>query len=298
MNKVTSFVAEKAKISFNLCCTWCNLTSHSIPSGSTVMWAADGAPESRNQGLEWSDWWPATLHPGAPQKPWPPPATDPQQSPGRRGRSPRWASDGNTQGHPCKESDQFLLFWLHVVTHGQCPDCSDVFADGNVASRVYVIRPDGSPTALSVYCDMNNGGGWTVFQRRRDGKENFDRCVCCCEEYRRMLSTLVFGEWLWSLCVRRAWVEYKHGFGDMFSPEGEFWLGNEPLHYLTSQGGFFHFLRVFWKWRTFWLVHTTLMDCLKVNIRFYDWGQSWVLANVGVRGFVVMSRVRVDWWVM
>ncbi|TWW59506.1 fibrinogen-like protein 1 [Takifugu flavidus] len=89
-------------------------------------------------------------------------------------------------------------------------DCSDVFADGNVASGVYVIRPDGSPTALKVFCDMNNGGGWTVFQRRRDGTENFDR----------------------------AWVEYKHGFGDMFSPEGEFWLGNEPLHYLTSQGNY------------------------------------------------------------
>ncbi|XP_033479728.2 fibrinogen-like protein 1 isoform X1 [Epinephelus lanceolatus] len=89
-------------------------------------------------------------------------------------------------------------------------DCSEVFADGNVASGLYVIRPDGSPTALSVYCDMNNGGGWTVFQRRRDGKESFDR----------------------------AWVEYKHGFGDLFSPDGEFWLGNEPLHFITSQGNY------------------------------------------------------------
>ncbi|XP_015226950.1 PREDICTED: fibrinogen-like protein 1 [Cyprinodon variegatus] len=87
-------------------------------------------------------------------------------------------------------------------------DCSEVFADGNVASGLYVIRPDGSPTALSVYCDMSNGGGWTVFQRRRDGKESFDR----------------------------TWLEYSHGFGDLFSPEGEFWLGNDPLHRLTSQG--------------------------------------------------------------
>ncbi|XP_037619807.1 fibrinogen-like protein 1 isoform X1 [Sebastes umbrosus] len=93
-------------------------------------------------------------------------------------------------------------------------DCSEVFADGNVASGLYVIRPGGSPTALSVYCDMNNGGGWTVFQRRRDGKESFDR----------------------------AWLEYKHGFGDLYSPDGEFWLGNEPLHDLTSQGN--HDLRI------------------------------------------------------
>lgn len=89
-------------------------------------------------------------------------------------------------------------------------DCSEIFADGNVASGLYVIRPDGSPTALNVYCDMNNGGGWTVFQRRRDGKESFDR----------------------------AWVEYKHGFGDVFSPNGEFWLGNDPLHFVTSQGNY------------------------------------------------------------
>uniref|UniRef100_G3PVT8 Fibrinogen C-terminal domain-containing protein n=1 Tax=Gasterosteus aculeatus TaxID=69293 RepID=G3PVT8_GASAC len=93
-------------------------------------------------------------------------------------------------------------------------DCSEVFADDNVASGLYVIRPDGSHTALTVYCDMNNGGGWTVFQRRKDGKESFDR----------------------------AWLEYKHGFGDLYSPNGEFWLGNKPLHDLTSQGN--HDLRI------------------------------------------------------
>ncbi|KAM7418366.1 hypothetical protein PAMA_015812 [Pampus argenteus] len=98
----------------------------------------------------------------------------------------------------------------HLGPENLYKDCSEVFADGNVASGLYVIRPDGSPTALSVYCDMNNGGGWTVFQRRKDGTENFDR----------------------------AWVEYKHGFGDLHSPSGEFWLGNEPLHFLTSQGNY------------------------------------------------------------
>ncbi|XP_061686074.1 fibrinogen-like protein 1 [Syngnathoides biaculeatus] len=98
----------------------------------------------------------------------------------------------------------------HLATQNLHKDCSEVFADGNVASGLYVIRPNGYPTALSVYCDMNNGGGWTVFQRRRDGKENFDR----------------------------AWVEYKHGFGDLHSPDGEFWLGNDALHHLSSQGNY------------------------------------------------------------
>ncbi|XP_068448100.1 fibrinogen-like protein 1 [Clinocottus analis] len=98
----------------------------------------------------------------------------------------------------------------HLGPENRYRDCSEVFADSNVASGLYVIRPDGSPTALSVYCDMNNGGGWTVFQRRKDGKESFDR----------------------------AWVEYKHGFGDLYSPDGEFWLGNKPLHDLTSQGNY------------------------------------------------------------
>ncbi|XP_059191151.1 fibrinogen-like protein 1 [Centropristis striata] len=98
----------------------------------------------------------------------------------------------------------------HLGPENLYRDCSEVFADGNMASGPYVIRPDGSPVALSVYCDMNNGGGWTVFQRRRDGKESFDR----------------------------AWVEYKHGFGDIYSPDGEFWLGNDNLHDLTSQGNY------------------------------------------------------------
>nr|XP_061833207.1 fibrinogen-like protein 1 isoform X2 [Nerophis lumbriciformis] len=96
----------------------------------------------------------------------------------------------------------------HLGPQNLYRDCSEAFSEGNVASGLYVIRPDGSPTALSVYCDMNDGGGWTIFQRRRDGKENFDR----------------------------AWVEYKHGFGDLHSPDGEFWLGNDALHYLSSQG--------------------------------------------------------------
>lgn len=61
---------------------------------------------------------------------------------------------------------------------------------------------------VTAFCVMDiDGGGWTVFQRRFDGSEDF----------------------------YRSWAEYKNGFGNITA---EFWFGNEKLHHLLSQGSF------------------------------------------------------------
>ncbi|XP_059160763.1 ficolin-1-like [Physella acuta] len=58
-------------------------------------------------------------------------------------------------------------------------------------------------------CDtVTDGGGWTIFQRRVSGVVDF----------------------------YRNWEEYKHGFGDFDA--GEFYLGNEHLYCLTSNGSY------------------------------------------------------------
>lgn len=89
-------------------------------------------------------------------------------------------------------------------------DCSDVFGAGFRASGFYRVRPESSPTQIRVFCDMSGSGGWTVIQRRTDGSQRFNR----------------------------SWEEYKDGFGDFETNSGEFWLGNNKLNQLTSQGNY------------------------------------------------------------
>uniref|UniRef100_A0A673CE81 Fibrinogen-like protein 1 n=1 Tax=Sphaeramia orbicularis TaxID=375764 RepID=A0A673CE81_9TELE len=102
----------------------------------------------------------------------------------------------NTQG--------VCLFCLFVL------DCAQVFSSGFKSSGIFRITPQGSPSPIRVYCDMSEGGGWTVVQRRINGTEKFNR----------------------------SWSEYKDGFGDMDGELGEFWLGNDNLHYVTAQGNY------------------------------------------------------------
>ena len=68
-----------------------------------------------------------------------------------------------------------------------------------------MINSDGSGI-IGVFCDQTTaGGGWLVFQKRLDGSVNF----------------------------YRGWTEYKRGFGSL---TGEFWLGLDEIHRLTSSG--------------------------------------------------------------
>ncbi|RVE59252.1 hypothetical protein OJAV_G00186700 [Oryzias javanicus] len=92
-------------------------------------------------------------------------------------------------------------------------DCMDIHnQDKEIQSGVFTIYPSGSTSAVEVYCDMEtDGGGWTVFQRRMDGSENF----------------------------YRPWSEYKSGFG---RASGEYWLGLENIYGMTRGGR--HELRV------------------------------------------------------
>lgn len=54
-------------------------------------------------------------------------------------------------------------------------DCSELFSSGSKSSGHYRIRPRGSSSPVRVYCDMSEGGGWTVIQRRINGREAFNR---------------------------------------------------------------------------------------------------------------------------
>ena len=81
-------------------------------------------------------------------------------------------------------------------------DCQEAYVLGCRRSGVYTIDP-GCGKSFSVWCDMNNGGGWTVFQRRRDGSVDF----------------------------YRGWAEYEDGFGNV---KGEHWLGLKKINCLTG----------------------------------------------------------------
>ncbi|XP_038638470.1 fibrinogen C domain-containing protein 1 isoform X1 [Scyliorhinus canicula] len=84
-------------------------------------------------------------------------------------------------------------------------DCYDIYMSGQREDGIYSIFPTHYPAGFQVSCDMTMaGGGWTVFQRRKDGSVNFFQ----------------------------GWDAYKNGFGKI---TGEHWLGLKRIHALTIQ---------------------------------------------------------------
>ncbi|CAH0578108.1 unnamed protein product [Chrysodeixis includens] len=83
-------------------------------------------------------------------------------------------------------------------------DCHEIQVQGFNVSGIYKIRPE-DMEPFYVLCDLTTaGGGWTVFQNRFDGSQDF----------------------------YKGWSDYDYGFGNL---AGEFWLGLEKLNYLTNQ---------------------------------------------------------------
>ncbi|XP_071836810.1 techylectin-5A-like [Apostichopus japonicus] len=84
-------------------------------------------------------------------------------------------------------------------------DCYELYVSGIRSDGVYTIYPDGWPSGIQVYCEMeSNGGGWTVFQRRSSASTDFNR----------------------------GWSDYKNGFGNK---NQDHWLGNKYIHSMTNQ---------------------------------------------------------------
>ncbi|XP_007668454.2 ficolin-2 isoform X2 [Ornithorhynchus anatinus] len=92
-----------------------------------------------------------------------------------------------------------------LLAQKRAKNCQELQAMGRLLSGWYTIHPVGCGP-LTVLCDMDtDGGGWTVFQRRVDGSVDF----------------------------YRDWTTYKKGFGSQLAG---FWLGNDNIHCLTSEG--------------------------------------------------------------
>nr|XP_049605018.1 microfibril-associated glycoprotein 4-like [Syngnathus scovelli] len=84
-------------------------------------------------------------------------------------------------------------------------DCSDIKAAGK-STGVYMLFSGSN--SFKAYCNMwQDGGGWTVIQRRRDGTVDFFR----------------------------GWNDYRDGFRDLTRAH---WLGLQNIHALTASGGY------------------------------------------------------------
>ena len=101
-----------------------------------------------------------------------------------------------------------------VIKCPTCRHCEDLRALGDSGVGVRTVYPYGdTSTGVQVLCDQEtDGGGWTIIQQRKytDGVSKID--------------------------FFRNWADYQRGFGNI-DPNGEFWMGNDFIHHLTSTLG-------------------------------------------------------------
>ncbi|XP_067939579.1 microfibril-associated glycoprotein 4-like [Watersipora subatra] len=83
-------------------------------------------------------------------------------------------------------------------------DCQEHYENGSATSGVYLIDPPtNNSKPLYVWCDFFDDHGWTIVQKRFDGKVDF----------------------------YQNWLHYKEGFGTI---TGEYWLGLDNIHALSQ----------------------------------------------------------------
>ncbi|KAK7090119.1 uncharacterized protein [Littorina saxatilis] len=112
-----------------------------------------------------------------------------------------------TKTHQSKHTAQIheLNMTVDLILKGEISNCKGWLAV-DPRSGVQLIYNSGQ--IMAVYCDqVTDNGGWTVFQRRKDASVDF----------------------------YRGWTHYRNGFGDL---EGNFWLGLDKLHSLTTSQKF------------------------------------------------------------
>lgn len=104
--------------------------------------------------------------------------------------------------------EDFLYTLANPLFPKNCYKGMSIYVPASL-NKYFTINPSqNNDLIVPVLCDMRtDGGGWVVIQRRILGDVDF----------------------------YRGWLDYKRGFGALF---GDFWLGNEIIHNLTSNGEF------------------------------------------------------------
>ncbi|KAH9489604.1 Fibrinogen-like protein 1 [Bulinus truncatus] len=108
------------------------------------------------------------------------------------------ASDGTS----CQCVDGYIGTYCQSLME----DCSDGYKNGGYrADKKYWIKPILAPNAFQVHCQMSQGTGLTLIQRRTN--ENVD--------------------------FNMTWQGYRIGFE--INENEDYWLGNDYIHWITSR---------------------------------------------------------------